>query len=87
MDRVREAEAQEQAILYVVFELRIIRSQFSHSVSRHWAVSYPLVLPAVKLRALVGDETDSGMLNNIPEHPQLLAAIERARERTRISGV
>ncbi|KAI0770622.1 hypothetical protein C8Q74DRAFT_1276528 [Fomes fomentarius] len=66
LDRVQEAQAQEQAIL-------------------DWIVSHPLVLPASKLRALVSEEMDSGPLNTIVEHPEVLVAIERARERTRVA--
>ncbi|KAH9932742.1 uncharacterized protein BXZ73DRAFT_89898 [Epithele typhae] len=49
----------------------------------NWALAHPLVLSPAKLKALVGDETDSGFLNNISENPDLLAAVERARERAR----
>ncbi|RPD74036.1 hypothetical protein L226DRAFT_509882 [Lentinus tigrinus ALCF2SS1-7] len=62
VERVRDAEVQERAIV-------------------DWVVSHPLVLPPTKLRALVSDEADSGVLNNIVEHPEVQAAVEKARER------
>ncbi|KAI0694810.1 hypothetical protein C8Q76DRAFT_803036 [Earliella scabrosa] len=45
-----------------------------------WVVSHPTVLSPRKLQGLVSDETDSGFLNNISEHPDVLAAIKKARE-------
>ncbi|KAI0754521.1 hypothetical protein C8Q80DRAFT_1216516 [Daedaleopsis nitida] len=66
LERVREAEAQEQAIL-------------------DWVVSHPLVLSAAKLRGLVSDEADTGVLSNIAEHPEFLAAIANARNKTLVS--
>ncbi len=49
------------------------------SASRDWIVSHPLVLPPAKLRALVSDEADSGVLNNIVEHPKVQLAVDKAR--------
>ncbi|RDX48883.1 hypothetical protein OH76DRAFT_1404455 [Lentinus brumalis] len=60
VDRVRDAEAQERAIV-------------------DWIVSHPLVLPPAKLRDLVSDEADSGVLNNIVEHPEVQLAVDKAR--------
>ncbi|KAI0671139.1 hypothetical protein C8Q78DRAFT_1034234 [Trametes maxima] len=62
VERVQEAQAQEQAII-------------------NWVVGHPMVLPPPKLKALVSDESDSGVLNNIMEHPEVVAAIEQAREK------
>lgn len=85
LDRVQEAEAQEQAILYVGISFSsLICDPCMLPLHRDWIVSHPLVLPGPKLRALVSDETDSGPLNAIVEHPEVLVAIERARERTRV---
>ena len=40
-----------------------------------------MVLPPPKLKALVSDDADSGVLNNILEHPEVLAAFEAAKEK------
>ncbi|KAI0823996.1 hypothetical protein BC628DRAFT_1420426 [Trametes gibbosa] len=47
----------------------------------NWIVGHPMVLPPPKLLALVNDEEHSGPLNNILEHPAVLAAFEREREK------
>ncbi|KAI0718162.1 hypothetical protein C8T65DRAFT_639199 [Cerioporus squamosus] len=60
VDRVQDAQAQEQAVI-------------------DWVVSHPLVLRPAKLRALVSDEADSGVLNNIIENPEVQIAIQKAR--------
>ncbi|KAI0642959.1 hypothetical protein C8Q79DRAFT_198915 [Trametes meyenii] len=62
VERVQEAQVQEQAIV-------------------NWIVEHPMVLPPPKLKALVSDESDSGVLNNILEHPEVVAAFEQAREK------
>ncbi|KAI0629988.1 hypothetical protein C8Q77DRAFT_1139757 [Trametes polyzona] len=65
LERVQEAETQEQAIV-------------------DWIVGHPLVLPPPKLLALVGDEADRGPLDNVLQHPEVLAAIERAKEKKNV---
>ncbi|OJT14488.1 hypothetical protein TRAPUB_8961 [Trametes pubescens] len=45
-----------------------------------WIVSHPLVLPPAKLQALVTDKNDDGPLQEILMHPEVLAALEQARE-------
>ncbi|OSC97998.1 hypothetical protein PYCCODRAFT_1418423 [Trametes coccinea BRFM310] len=62
VDRLQDAEAQEQVIV-------------------DWIVEHPLLLPPSKLKALVSDEVDSGVLNNILDHPQVVEAIQSAKEK------
>ncbi|KAH9850195.1 hypothetical protein C2E23DRAFT_887625 [Lenzites betulinus] len=47
----------------------------------NWIVRHTMVLPRPKLLALVSEEGDTGPLNNILQHPDVLAAFEREREK------
>ncbi|KAI0777836.1 hypothetical protein BD413DRAFT_467903 [Trametes elegans] len=60
---------------------RVQDAQVQEQAIVDWIVGHPEVLPPPKLKALVSDETDSGVLNNILDHPQVLAAFEKAREK------
>ncbi|KAH9886071.1 hypothetical protein C8Q73DRAFT_658829 [Cubamyces lactineus] len=60
---------------------RIQEAQVQEQTIVDWIVEHPMVLPPPKLKALVSDEADSGVLNNILEHPEVLAAIAAAKEK------
>ncbi|CDO72186.1 hypothetical protein BN946_scf184970.g38 [Trametes cinnabarina] len=64
---------------------RVQEAQVQEQVIVDWIVDHPLLLPPPKLKALVSDEADSGVLNNILDHPQVVAAIQSAKEKR--SGV
>ncbi|KAI0332840.1 hypothetical protein GY45DRAFT_1359993 [Cubamyces sp. BRFM 1775] len=60
---------------------RVQEAQVQEQTIVDWIVEHPMVLPPPKLKALVSDDADSGVLNNILDHPEVLAAFEAAEEK------
>ncbi|KAI0373765.1 hypothetical protein BV20DRAFT_675059 [Pilatotrama ljubarskyi] len=60
---------------------RVEEAQVQEQIIVDWVVGHPMVLPPQKLKALVSDDADGGPLNNVLEHPEVLAAFQAAKEK------
>ncbi|KAJ2989780.1 hypothetical protein NUW54_g8674 [Trametes sanguinea] len=65
---------------------RLQDAQVQEQMIVDWIVEHPLLLPPSKLKALVSDEADSGVLNNILDHPQVVEAVRIAKEKRSGTG-